>query len=279
MPLATGRDGRLHGRIWSGERADVRRVLLFVHGLGDHGGRFLEAASHFVDTGFAVAAIDLPGHGRSPGKRGHVDSYDGCLDDIDHFRTDVAREFPDVRQVIVGHSMGGNLALNYALRAGEFNRCRQPLDAIVLCAPILLPKDPPPRPQVLAAWLTGLTLRRLYFNKPVSVDKLTRDSARAQAIESDSLRHSRISLYVATQLLSQGRWAIDHARDCDIPTLILYGDDDSLIDTTACQNIALRMGDNATSISFAEMRHDLFEDVGREKVIQQMQTWLTNLLP
>jgi len=278
--LATGRDGRLHGRIWRSDASESHSVLLMVHGLGDHGGSFFELAEHFTAIGFAVAAIDLPGHGQSPGKRGYVESYDSLLDDMDRFRSDVQKDTGGLPQVLIGHSMGGNLSLNYVLRATEFNHrphaCQSPLLALVLCAPILLPKDPPPRPQVFAAWLTGLAMRWISFSKPVDIDQLTRDRVRAETIEADRHRHSRISLYLATQILVQGRWAIDHARECELPTLVLYGDADALIDTTACQNVALRMGENATSISFAAMQHDLFADLGREDVIDELQQWLNS---
>ncbi|QDT09162.1 alpha/beta fold hydrolase [Planctomycetes bacterium K23_9] len=270
----TGRSGKLDGRVWRDEEVQAHRVLLFLHGLGDHGGRFRKLAAEFAANGWIVAAFDFPGHGRSPGKRGQVESYDGLIHDIARARIDLRKQFPHLPQVLVGHSMGGNLALNYAIRADEFDESDHPLAGLVLCAPILLPKNPPPRPQILAAWLTGIAMRWVCFNSPVPIDSLSRDKDRAAAIQSDELRHERVSLYLATQILAEGRWALDHARDCDVRTLVLYGDDDPLIDTTACRNVALRIGDNASSRGFPEMRHDLFEDIGRESVLGCLNEWL-----
>lgn len=252
----------------------VRRVLLCVHGLGDHGGSFARVAEHFTTQGCLVAAMDLPGHGESPGPRGKVESYDSLLDDIAHFRVCLSESDPGLPQLLLGHSMGGNLVLNYALRADEFVSCDSDLIGQVLCAPILLPKNPPARPQIFAAWITGLVLRGFCLTKTVPVEQLTRDPRMVEAIQADSLRHSRVSLYLATQILSQGRWALDHARGCVLPTLVLAGTDDSLIDTSACGNLALRMGNAASSIDFPGMRHDLLNDIGRENVIAEMNQWL-----
>lgn len=276
--ISTGRAGDLHGLIWRSETVPVERVLLCIHGLGDHGGTFASVAEHFTDQGYAVAAIDLPGHGRSPGPRGKVDSYDSLLDEIAHSRVSVSESIPGLPHVLLGHSMGGNLVVNYALRADEFVACSSDLIGQVLCAPVLLSKNPPPRPQIFAAWLTGLLLRGLCLTKPVAVDQLTRDPQRAEAIRTDPLRHSRVSLYLATQILSQGRWALDQARSCALPTLVLAGTADSLIDVSACGNLALRMGSEACSIDFPDMRHDLFGDIGRENVLAQLTLWLQQAL-
>lgn len=274
--LQTGRQRQLHGRLWTVDGAD-RGTVIVVHGLGDHGGRYEELASHLGKRGWNVFAFDLIGHGRSPGSRGRADSYDGLLADLAEARRTVAERCPGQQQVILGHSMGGNLALNYALRWRQFDSDLGPLLGLVLCAPMLMPPTPPARPQIFAAWLTGHLLPWLRVGKPVAVEHLTQDPARGESIRNDELMHSRISIYLATQLLSQGRWALDHARDVDVNTLIMHGEDDQLIDQSACHHVAIRIGPKAELVRWPAMRHDLFHETMRNEIADRLADWLDGL--
>lgn len=280
----TGRDSTLQGWIWrcdslfDADNADSNGVVIIAHGLGDHGGRYRDFAQRLNKKGWHVVAFDLLGHGESPGRRGCVDSYDGVLSDIGTVRRDVQKRLPGARQVLLGHSMGGNLAVNYALRQQEFigdggNKSTD-LAGLVLCAPVLLPPDPPARPKILAAWLTGHLLRWLTIRRPVSGQTLSSDPDYIATIKSDPLMHGRISVYLATQILSQGRWALDQARELTVPTLVIYGDKDSLIDQPACDHIAIRAGQNAQCIVWPDRQHDLLHDIGHEEVLEHLADWL-----
>ena len=273
--LLTGRSGRLHGRLWIGDR-DPLGVVIVVHGLGDHGGRYQAFAEHLCGEGWCVFAFDLPGHGLSPGAQGTVDSFDALLVDIAAARQTIHHRFPDLPQALLGVSMGGNLAINYGLRRHQIQPCVAGLAGLVLCAPMLLPPNPPPRPHIFAAWLTGRLLPWIRVNRPIDVRALTSDPDQADAIGDDPLMHSRITIYLATQLLSQGRWALDHARDVDIPMLIMYGEEDELIDKSACQHLPIRTGRLAELVRWPQKRHDLFHDQGMAKIFETVANWLRN---
>jgi alpha-beta hydrolase superfamily lysophospholipase len=248
--------------------------VIAVHGLGDHGGRYATLGESLVSRGWSLLVYDLPGHGLSPGKRGGADSFSGLLEDIAHVRRSAEQRFGRLPQVLLGHSMGGNLVFNYALRRRELPGCRDELRGLVLCAPMLLPPKPPPRPQILAAWLTGHLLPHIRVNRPVDAEALTGDPEQAAAIAADPMLHSQITIYLATQLLSQGRWALDHARDIDVPVLIMHGGNDPLIDRSACEHLPIRIGRLATGVRWPGRRHDLFHDRGREEVLARVAEWL-----
>ncbi|MDE0863062.1 MAG: lysophospholipase [Rubripirellula sp.] len=270
----TGRFGQLHGWLWCGDKPPVGAVVM-VHGLGDHGGRYRKLAESIVARGWCVYAFDLPGHGRSPGGRGRVDSFRGLLGDIEAACQTIADRFHGLPQVLLGYSMGGNLVLNYLLRCLEDGRSPSiKPDGVVLCAPMLLPPAPPPRPHIFAAWMTGYLMPWIQIERPVDVDSLTGDVDQAEMIANDPWVHSRITLYLATQLLSQGRWALDHARSIDVPALIMFGEDDRLIDRAACEHLAIRAGELATLIRWPHRRHDLFHDTDRETVFEGVSDWL-----
>lgn len=273
--LFTGREKRLTGHLWLGE-TQPRGSVLVIHGLGDYAARFEPLANALASSHLAVMAFDLPGHGNSPGGRGRADSFDGLLEDIQAARSTLTERFPGTPQFLLGHSMGGNLALNYTLRAA-LNRESQLPNGLILCAPMLLPPTPPRRSHIFAAWLTGHLFPWIRVDRPVDPMDLTSDPAEIDQIREDELMHSQITIYLATQLLSQGRWALDHARQLKMPTLVLLGDEDPLIDRSACENLPIRLGDQAKLVSYRGMRHDLFHDHRTAEVLSEIADWTTSI--
>ncbi len=264
----------LHCHLWT-TGFDPEVTVIIVHGLGDHGGRFHDCAKRFLDHGIAVAAVDLPGHGRSSGRRGSVHSFDRSLALVASIRKQIGERFPSSNQFLLGHSMGGNLAVNYALRRQEFDHFDQsPLTGMMLVAPMLMPPQHLDRPNLFAAWATGYMLPWVRLRKPPNVASLTADASIAQQVAADPYQHSVISLYNATQLIAQGRFALDHASEVDTPTLILYGERDELIDRAACRHFAMRAGANVRSIAWPNGLHDLLHDVDAGDVFETLLRWL-----
>ena len=93
-----------------------KAVVCLVHGLGEHSGRYAHVAAALNDAGYALLGFDLRGHGKSGGPRGHTPSYDTLMDDIGRLLAEAAQRYPGQPQFLYGHSLGGNLVLNYALR-------------------------------------------------------------------------------------------------------------------------------------------------------------------
>ena len=91
-------------------------LICFVHGLGEHSGRYVNWAENFNQENIAFCSFDLRGHGKSSGKRGDVSKYDDLMDDVAVFLENGKARFPDCPQFLYGHSLGGNLAANYVLR-------------------------------------------------------------------------------------------------------------------------------------------------------------------
>lgn len=163
------------------------------------------------------------------------------------------------------------------LRRRQISPAGRDLDGLVLAAPMLLPPSPPPRPHIFAAWLTGHLLPRLRVHRSIEVDRLTGDPAQAAAITADPQMHASITVYLATQLLSQGRWAIDHARDLAVPLLLMFGEADDLIDQAACEHLPIRAGDSATVVRWPEKRHAIFHDQPDGEVSNCLVQWLNCL--
>jgi alpha-beta hydrolase superfamily lysophospholipase len=104
----------LYGRSWT-PAASPRAAILVVHGLGEHSGRYASTAAVLAGAGFAVHALDYRGHGRSEGRRVHVDDVDDYVADVQAGLTEARRRSPGVSVFLLGHSQGGLIALKLAL--------------------------------------------------------------------------------------------------------------------------------------------------------------------
>ncbi len=114
---------RIYYRYWRPE-VSARAVILVVHGAGEHCVRYTRFAEWFTGKGYALAALDHPGHGRSEGVPGHIDDFDQYLQTLRIFHGQVKEAFPELPVFLLGHSMGGLISSNYLLdHQSEFLGC------------------------------------------------------------------------------------------------------------------------------------------------------------
>jgi alpha-beta hydrolase superfamily lysophospholipase len=95
--------GRVQARRWPADEA--ARMVVLVHGYGEHIGRYEHVAQALVARGSAVVGPDHVGHGRSAGEPAVVEDFESVVDDLP--------------VVMVGHSMGGLIAIRYTQRHRE----------------------------------------------------------------------------------------------------------------------------------------------------------------
>ena len=105
----------LYWQSWIPDGAPVA-VLLVVHGLAEHSGRYTNPVNYFVPKGYAVYSFDLAGHGKSDGKRGYVERFTNYVDDVKTYYDIVKQHNKGTKIFLVGHSMGGTIATAYAIK-------------------------------------------------------------------------------------------------------------------------------------------------------------------
>lgn len=108
------RDLDIYHETWLPE-AQVEAILLVVHGLGEHSGRYANVVDHFVPLGYAVCGFDLPGHGRSDGSREVVERFTDYIETLTAYYGIVKDWQPGKPLFLLGHSMGGLIAAYYLL--------------------------------------------------------------------------------------------------------------------------------------------------------------------
>jgi alpha-beta hydrolase superfamily lysophospholipase len=259
-----------HVHRWWPSDQEAWGALTIIHGFGDHGGRFSGMATSLASLGLAVTAVDLVGHGRSPGRRGVIDSYEQLLDEVDCSLELSRRWWPKLPQFVFGQSMGGNLVINWTLRRPE---ARAEVLGVVAAAPLLKAKSMPREKYMRAGrWLAN---RLPNFRVPTlsRAEWLCRVPRAQDAYRRDPLVHRIMSLRLATSLVDSGLWAMDMAEEFRVPILLIHGSEDRLTCPMATQEFAHRAGPNAEFLLFHGCRHELHEEPPREYIFESLASW------
>lgn len=260
---------RLYVQRWRPSGGEPRAVFVISHGLAEHSDCYLPFVEYFAARGAAIYAHDHRGFGRSGGRRGHVSHYERYVEDLRALVQRARGENPGLPVVLVGHSMGGTIALLFALRHAS-------VDIAIFSAPALIVGLPIP------AWkrALGLTMSRLYptytDTAVLRAELLTRDLEIQQATREDTLRHGSRTARLFTEMFVRGpRDVYARASALRIPYLVLHGSEDPLVPVEASQ----RLYDTATAPPreiriYPGLRHELFREVERAQVFADVAAWL-----
>ena len=263
---------QFHFQGWEPE-ASLRAIVCLVHGLGEHTGRYTHVAAALNDAGYAVLGFDLRGHGKSEALRGHTPSYDALMDDIGRLLDEAAQRYPGKSQFIYGHSLGGNLALNYALRR------KPPLAGVVSTSPAIRVGKPLPATQLTLAKVMNKLRPTMQMPNGLALDNLARDPEVIRAYKSDPLVHNKISVRLAVEMLQAGEWALAHAAEFPLPLLLVHGSADELTSAAATQEFAGKVRGDCTLKIWDGFYHETHNEPEKAEVLAFMVAWIESHMP
>lgn len=258
-------------RLW--EPNETQAIVCLVHGLGEHSGRYEHVAAAFNKAGYALLAIDLLGHGRSEGQRGHAASYETLLADVTYLLEKGRERYRGKPVILYGHSMGGNLVLNYALRHNNQN-----LAGVIATSPWLRLAFAPPSAQLMLAKAMSRIWPSLSQPNGLDTTHLSHDENVARAYEADPLVHGKISVGLFMAMYAAGEWAIENARKFPLPLLLMHGEEDQITSATASQEFGGKVNTNTTKI-WPSLYHETHNEVEKDNVIRFMLDWLSSIVP
>jgi alpha-beta hydrolase superfamily lysophospholipase len=259
---------RMFARLWE-PCSPPAGVVVLVHGIGEHIGRYAHVAAAFCAAGYVLTGFDLRGHGQSAGKRGYTASYQALLDDITVFLDLTRQSQPDLPLFLYGHSLGGNLVLNYALRRATL------LSGVIATGPELRLSFTPPAWKV---WL-GRLLVKVWptFTQASELDitGLSHDPEVIAAYQADPLVHDRVSAQLFLGFIEAGEWALQHAAEFAHPLLLMHGGADSITSADATRQFAAAVRTGCTLKIWEGCRHEIHnEPAVKAQVLQVMTDWL-----
>jgi acylglycerol lipase len=249
---------------------NTKEVIIMVHGLGEHIQRYLAWAGLFKSEGIGFMGVDLPGHGRSQGRRGDIRSYSLVEEMLDILVENCRKTFPGCPIYIYGHSLGGGIVLEYLLKRNPKIK-----GAIVTSPWLRLTFQPPKSKLVLASVMKNL-MPQLVQSSGLNVDYISHDIAEVDKYKKDPLVHGKISVGLFVSAMNAGEYSLEHASELKIHTLLLHGKDDKLTSPEASMEFAgktnmvdLKIWNNG----FHELHNELF----REEVFEYIMNWIRNL--
>jgi acylglycerol lipase len=245
-----------------------RALVVIVHGAGEHSDRYRHVADALTADGYAVHALDHRGHGRSEGPRALIDRLDHAVADLDQLVLEARESHPQAPVFMLAHSMGGTLALRYAVRHPDR------LTGLILSGPLAALAAAPAPMRVVAAILSAAVPRLPLI--AVDPTLISRDPEVVSAYRSDPLvHHGRLPVRTVAELSR----AIDafpgEVGAITIPTLILYGTADRLCPPEGSTMLGERIGAADKTVKpYDGLFHEILNEPERERVLADVRSWL-----
>ncbi|MFS4491675.1 lysophospholipase [Maribacter sp. 2308TA10-17] len=248
----------------------VKGVVILVHGFGEHSGRYKNTViPMLVSADLAVLTYDNVGHGKSSGRRGHCPSYEALLDILREVIEKAEARFPNLPVFLYGHSMGGNLVLNYVLKR------EVKLTGIVATSPYLRLAFKPPKWKIFI----GRRLKGSAITLPSGLDPsgISRIPEEVEKYKNDPLVHDKVSPMFSFPVMDAGEWAIQNANQLKVDTLLLHGTADQIIDPEGTK--AFHQNSAKTTLELFEGGyHELHNDSCKVEMLQTISNWLQQQL-
>ncbi|MFD2705364.1 alpha/beta hydrolase [Salibacterium lacus] len=237
-----------------------RGTIVLIHGVGEHHGRYQEWINRLNTRGFHVVAGDLPGHGKTRGKRGHIDRFDQYIDAVYNWYKEAAAL--DVPVFLFGHSLGGLIAVRTLMEK------YLPVQGVILSSPCLGLADSPKRGVELAAKMMHHVTPSFRAKSGITAELLTRHEETRAAFRQDDLIVPTVTLRwyrELTKAVKQAQLYPDYYPD--VSTLVMQAGEDYIVD-----RFSVRRWFNQLHISDCAYRewkglyHELLHEPEREDV-------------
>ena len=246
----------------------LRGVVIVVHGLGEHAGRYEHVAHQLNEWGFAVRGYDQCGHGESGGARGSMPTDTRLLDDladiVDSTRLRMKKKTP---LILLGHSMGGLVVARFVSLA------IRPVEALILSSPAL---DPGLSSfQKLLVSVLPKIVPNLRVGNGVKPQFISHDAAVVAAYRADPLVHDRISARLARFIAVASVRTMAMAGQWTVPTLLMYAGDDRLLNPQGSRSFAANAPKKVvTAVCFEDLYHEIFNEKDAAPVFATLRAWL-----
>jgi len=241
-----------------------QRDLLIAHGFSEHIGRYHHIGKFFADHGWRVTALEFRGHGKSGGKKGHVDQWIHFNEDLQAAMGTVGRPM-----ALVGHSLGGLISLwsmMYPLTPEV--RC------VALSNPLLGLVDTPSRRRVLFAKIAARIVPKMIISRESNPERLSRDQQVVEAYRNDPLVSSAVTVRLGQQTVTALQTVNDYAPKYNYPLRLMLGGADSVCCPVQAQEFASKYGGKIDTVIYEQCFHELFNEPEKEEILNETVQWL-----
>ncbi|MEP6905593.1 MAG: lysophospholipase [Gemmatimonadales bacterium] len=267
-----GADGvELYSSFWR-PRGEARGVVVLVHGIGEHAGRYTTLVTHLTAAGWAVCGFDQRGHGRSPGRRGHIGSWTEYREDVRKFLGLAAGQFPGKPMFLYGHSLGALIAAEFVISYPGSE-----LAGLILSGIPLQPSGVAKPHLVAAARVLSRVWPTLSVSLGVDAARLSRDKEVVSDYNEDPLVHHVGSMRWGAETLSAIERVRGKASSIKLPVLVVHGGDDKVNAVEGSKELFEKVSSaDKKLLIYPGGQHEPHNDIDRDKVGADVVEWLNN---
>jgi len=248
---------------------EPRAVLVLVHGLAEHSGRYGNVAGYFVSRGYAIYGLDHQGHGRSPGLRCYVDSFSRYSDDLAAFLEIVRRRHPAKSFFLLGHSIGATISTDCLCR-----RSQDVKGFISSAISLKIGKGISPFHVAIARLLSRIIPKLPVSN--LSSATISSDPKVVKAYDDDPLIYrGKIRARSGAELIKAMQLLAGELRKLEVPLLVLHGEADRMVDPESSRLLYESAGSKDKTLKmYSGFYHEIMNEPGRKQVLKDIEDWL-----
>jgi len=258
----------IYHQAWLPE-GDVKAVLLIVHGLGEHSGRYMNVVNHFVPLGYAVYGFDLIGHGKSGGEREVIDRFTDYTETLTIYSSMVKDWQPGKPVFLLGHSMGGLIVPYYLLDSQDGFR------GAVISAPLVKVSDNISQTTIFMGQLLSMIAPRMGL---LALDPtgISCDAEVVEAYVNDPLVfHGKTPARLAAEMLKAMQRVTAEAGKINLPMIIVQGSADVLVDPGGAQMLYSGASSPDKTLKIYDgVHHEVFNEPERARTLEDVRSWL-----
>ena len=259
-----------YGQTWQSEQP--KASVIIVHGMGEHSNRYQHLAEMLVAHNLTVTSYDNFGHGKTSGKRGHNPSFDAVLDTLDIVIEKTKTLHPEIPIFLYGHSMGGNVVINYVLRRHKYS-----IHGVIASSPFLKLAFKPPAWKLFLGKIIQQIAPSLTLGNELDPNHISRDPQQVKNYINDPLVHDKVSPNFSLTFIETGTWAIENAGTLKTPMYLFHGTADKIIDV----NGTIKFSERTTKASLKLIEggyHELHNDLCKDEILDNIVKWFESQL-
>jgi acylglycerol lipase len=258
----------LYYQCWLPDKSP-KAVLLVVHGLAEHSGRYMNLVNYFVPKGYAVYALDHRGHGKSEGMRSYVDRFSDYITDLKTFFDKVRKEHRDAKIFLFGHSLGATIATAYSIEH------QKELAGLILSGPSLVATTSVSPALLAIAGVISAILPKMGVTV-LDASTISRDKAVVDAYVNDPLVfRGKIPARTGAELARMWKTLPEEMSKIKLPVLIMQGTEDQLANPASSKLLYERVGSKDKTLKlYGGCYHEICNEPEHKEVMADIEAWL-----
>ncbi|MBU1863123.1 MAG: lysophospholipase [Candidatus Omnitrophica bacterium] len=246
--------------------------VVIIHGVGEHSGRYEEFARFLNEKQISVYSFDLPGYGKSGGKRGHVKSFSDFTDDVKINIDFIKEKIGDKEKIfLLGHSLGALITIRYVRIFNDVS-----FSGLILSGPpFQLNLSATSWWRRIGVFFSSILPAITIKEESIQLNMLTHDAEKLAAFRKDPLRHYRRSLQFIQAYFKGEKKAFADGPFLALPVLIVQGGADDVIDVKKVKTFYHQLNiEDKMFIVYPEMYHEVLNEIERARVYDDIVNWI-----